>query len=120
MDVLEHIPNWRAAITDLKRFVAPGGYLYIQAPSNYPSPNWPTKAILMNRLKGFLGKNDPANHVRHGLGCKKILDEVGSEFQPLVAAESYVIGGECLCPFKPRTHLLMQKKPVNASDRQAA
>jgi len=108
MDVVEHIPDWKAALRGLFRYVKPGGYLYIQAPSNYPSPNWPFQKLFKNRFLGFLGKHDPAQHVRHGMSCKAILDFCSHEFVPLVAAEDYVVDGKVFCAFKPRTHLLLR------------
>ena len=121
MDVMEHIPNWKQSLAELMDFVSPNGFLYVQAPSNYPSPNWPTKDILVNRLRGVFGKHNPADHVRHGLSCKSILDEVSDHFEPLVASESYVVDGKCHCSFKPRTHLLLQKKSISRnSGRKAA
>jgi len=110
MDVLEHIPDWRTAIEALKNYVADDGLLYIQTPSNYPSPNWPTLSVFINRFKGIFDRHNPASHVRHGLSCKSIVDAVGNDFEPLVASESYVVGGKSHCSFKPRTHLLLRRK----------
>jgi len=109
MDVLEHIPDWRSAVETLKKYVAERGFLYIQTPSSYPSPNWPTRRVYKNWFKGLFGKHNPGGHVRHGLSCKSILDAVGSKFSPIVASESYVVDGKCFCDFKPRTHLLLRK-----------
>jgi 2-polyprenyl-3-methyl-5-hydroxy-6-metoxy-1,4-benzoquinol methylase len=109
MDVVEHIPDWKSVLSGLMRYVKPGGYLYIQAPSNYPSPNWPTFKIYKNRFLGFLGKNNPSKHVRHGMSCKTLLDFCSPWFVPLVAAEGYVAGSKVYCSFKPRTHLLLRK-----------
>ena len=110
MDVLEHIPKWKEALEDLIRYVAPGGYLYIQAPSNYPSPNWPTTKMWLNAIKGLMGRQNPALHVRHGLSCKRIYDACRDQFSPIIAAEDYVLDGRVFCDFKPRTHVLLQKK----------
>jgi len=110
MDVLEHIPDWQAALIALKRHVAPAGYLYIQAPSNYPSPNFPTRQVLKNGLAGLFNRHDPRTHVRHGLSVKRIVDAVSEEFDLLVASESYVVDGKTPCKFKPRTHVLARRR----------
>lgn len=109
MDVLEHVPDWRGALRQLFEYVAEGGYLYIQTPSRYPSPNWSSRGIYLNRFLGFFGRNNPATHVRHGLSCKEILDVCRPTFTPLVASESYCVNGRVPCAFKPRTHLLLVK-----------
>jgi len=109
MDVIEHIPDWKSALRGLFGRVRSGGYLYVQAPSNYPSPNWPTRRILKNKFLGFLGKNDPSQHVRHGMSCKAVLDYCSPTFVPLIAAEDYTVNGKLYCTFKPRTHLLLKK-----------
>ena len=109
MDVLEHIPDWKTALHGLFQYVRPNGYLYIQTPSNYPSPSYPATSVYLNYFKGFFGKNNPANHVRHGLSCKSLLDICSTEFTPIVAAEDYVVNGKVFCSFKPRTHLLLKK-----------
>jgi SAM-dependent methyltransferase len=109
-DVLEHIPNWRAAFRKLATYVQAGGYLYVQVPSNYPSPNWPRAELLRQRLLGTIKRNDPNQHVRHGLSCKAIFDEAQSlGLKPLIAAEDYVVGGRVFCDFKPRCHCLFQR-----------
>ncbi len=109
IDVLEHIPNWKLAIDELTGHVAPGGHLYIQTPSDHPSPNYPRRKVMLNRALGIVGRNQHYMHVRDGLSCKAILDQAGTGFEPLVASESYVLNGEVPCSFKPRTHLLLKK-----------
>lgn len=109
MDVLEHIPDWKSALKALFNHVDAGGYLYIQTPSDYPSPNWPALNIYWNRFLGCFGKNNPAKHLRHGLSCKEILDFCSGEFRPIVAGEDYVVRGRVFCDFKPRTHLLLRR-----------
>jgi SAM-dependent methyltransferase len=118
MDVLEHIPNWRNEVRSLKRWVAADGYLYIQVPSNYPSPNYPFRGVLKNRVAGFFNRNDPATHLRHGLSVKSIADAISDEFDLVVASESYVVDGEVPCKFKPRTHVLGRRKGSNRGARQ--
>lgn len=109
IDVLEHIPDWKSALKQLTSHVAPEAYLYLQTPSAYPSPNWPTATIYWQRILGLFGMSDPSKHVRHGLSCKELLDEVGQAFLPIVASESYIVNGRCHCAFKPRTHLLLKR-----------
>lgn len=110
IDVLEHIPHWRAAFAELVRHVAPGGYLYIQTPSASPSPNWPTWRVRWEWLLGQFGRNDPNQHVRHGLGCKSLFDEAQRHgLETLQAGEDYVVAGRVPCAFKPRTHALFRR-----------
>lgn len=109
-DVFEHIPAWKAAFRDTAEYLGSGGYYYIQTPSNYASPNWPTWNIIMNRMAGCFGRNNPARHVRHELSCKQFADcatEIG--LSPIIAAEDYVINNTVHCSFKPRTHCLFQR-----------
>ena len=109
-DVLEHIPDWETAFRDLCRRVAAGGYLYVQAPSRYPSPTYPTPAVITQRVLGFFGKNNPNLHLRHGLTCKQLFDAATAMgLTALVAAEDYVVDGTVYCDFKPRCHCLFQK-----------
>lgn len=109
-DVLEHIPDWRQAFQDLCGFMDVGGYLYVQVPSNYPSPNYPLTEVLKHRFYGLFGRNDPNQHVRHGLSCKQLFDEgLKAGLKPLVAAEDYVINSVVHCDFKPRCHCLFMK-----------
>jgi trans-aconitate methyltransferase len=110
MDVLEHIPDWCAAMISLKQMVAPKGYLYIQVPSNYPSPNYPLMGVLKNRAAALFNRHNPATHLRHGLSVKAIADAISDEFDLIVASESYVIDRQVPCKFKPRTHVLGQRR----------
>ncbi len=109
IDVLEHVPNLKSAFHQLTSFVKSGGFLYIQTPSAYPSPNWPTRKILRNRILGFLGKNNPAHHVPHVLSGKDIYDFTRARFTPLLLSEDYVVKNEVFCDFKPRVHALLRK-----------
>ena len=109
-DVLEHIPNWTVAFNGLCQHLNPGGYLYVQVPSNYPSPNHPSSSVIKQRLLGVMGKNDPNLHVRHGLSCKQLFDEAKQQgLQAILAAEDYVVDGIVHCDFKPRCHCLFQR-----------
>ncbi len=109
-DVLEHIPDWHRAFQDLCHYVKAGGYLYVQAPSNYPSPSFPTVTVWKQRLLGYMHRNDPNQHVRHGLSCKQLYDEATrAGLQTLVAAEDYVVDATVFCDFKPRCHCLFRK-----------
>ena len=109
-DVLEHIPQWTKSLQELCKYLAVAGYLYIQVPSNYPSPNYPSLRVLKQRMLGFFGKSDPNQHVRHGLSCKQLHDEATKMgLKPLLAAEDYVVDGVVHCEFKPRCHCLFQK-----------
>ena len=109
-DVLEHIPDWKSAFRSLVTYLAPGGYLYVQAPSRYPSPNWPYQGIVVNKLKGYFNLNDPGRHVRHGLSSKDLYDcAVGCDLLALLVSEDYVSHGQVFCDFKPRTHALFMK-----------
>ncbi len=109
-DVLEHIPKWTETLQELCDYLAVGGYLYIQVPSNYPSPNYPILGVLKQRMLGFFRKNNPNQHVRHGLSCKQIYDEATRMgLKPLIAAEDYVVNDIVHCDFKPRCHCLFQK-----------
>lgn len=110
MDVLEHIPNWRASLAELKGRVAMGGWLYVQVPSDYPSPNYKTPGVVINRLAGIFGMNNPALHVRHGLSVKALFDSIGSDYEYLVASEGYVLNGTVPCQFKPRTRVLAKRR----------
>jgi SAM-dependent methyltransferase len=110
-DVLEHIIDWQKAFQNLCSYLAVGGYLYIQVPSNYPSPNYPHLKVFKQRALGFLGQNNPNQHVRHGLSCKQLYDEgIRAGLKPLLAAEDYVVDSISHCDFKPRSHCLFQKQ----------
>jgi 2-polyprenyl-3-methyl-5-hydroxy-6-metoxy-1,4-benzoquinol methylase len=110
-DVLEHIPNWRNAFRNLSKYLCEGGYLYIQTPSNYPSPNYPRFEVAKQQLLGLLGMNNPNQHIRHGLSCKQLFDEAKKiGLTPLRVSEDYVIDFKTYCSFKPRTHCLFMKK----------
>ncbi len=110
-DVLEHIPDWRDAFQNLCRYVHAGGYLYVQAPSNYRSPSFPTARVWKHRLLGYLNRNDPNQHVRHGLSCKQLFDEASKAgLQTLLAAEDYVVDSKVFCDFKPRCHCLFRRQ----------
>ena len=120
-DVLEHIPKWTESLQNLCNYLAVGGYLYIQVPSNYPSPNYPRLKVLKQRLLGFLEKNDPNQHVRHGLSCKRIYDaatKIG--LKPIRASEDYVVSSKVYCDFKPRCHCLFQKQERLGSNKPDA
>jgi len=109
-DVLEHIPDWRKAFKKLCGYLAVNGFLYIQTPSNNPSPSYPQKEVFRQRFLGLLGRSDPNKHVRHGISCKQLYDEaVKMGLKPLLAAEDYVVDSITHCDFKPRTHCLFQK-----------
>lgn len=110
-DVLEHIIDWRKAFSNLCDYLAIGGHLYIQVPSNYPSPNYPRSRLIKQRALGMLGLNDPSTHVRHGISCKQLFDEaIKNGLVPLLAAEDYVVDSRVYCDFKPRCHCLFQKQ----------
>ena len=109
-DVLEHIPRWSEAFRNLAGYLAQGGYLYVQVPSDYSSPNYPSLTVWKQRFLGLLGKNDPNQHVRHGLSCKQLFDTASDlGLKPLVAGEDYVVDSIVHCDFKPRCHCLFQK-----------
>lgn len=113
-DVLEHIPDWRTAFRDLSRYLAPNGYLYIQTPSDYPSPNYPRFDVYKQRALSFIRKNNPNLHVRHGLSCKQLYDEgIRMGLKPLLVAEDYVVDAISHCDFKPRCHCLFQKTEIS-------
>lgn len=118
MDVLEHIVYWKPVVRDLWNQVSPGGYLYIQTPSNYPSQRYPLPLILRTNLKQRLHRFVPnrvgfdgANHVRHGFSVKQLKDYAdGLGGKLILAKEQYIRPpGYPPCRFKPRTSLLIQK-----------
>lgn len=109
IDVLEHIMDFASALSFLIRHVKRAGYLHLQTPSDYPSPNWPSRGVLKNFLLGLVGRNDPLRHVRHGLSCKTLFDLCQGRLEPIIVSEGYVVQGAVYCDFKPRTHALFRK-----------
>lgn len=112
-DVFEHVPNWKSAVRENLKHVSADGVFYVQTPSNYVSPNWPSYKIWINRMLGFVGCHFPSEHVRHGISCKSFVDLTASEgFEPVFAAESYTCNGVMSCSFKPRTHAMFRRATV--------
>lgn len=108
-DVLEHVCDWSGHLKFLVASVKTKGHLYIQVPSNYPSPNYPAFRVLYNRVRCFFGNNDPAYHLRHGISIKDLYDRLSKNFKVLVAEESYITNGVSYCEFKPRVRFLGKK-----------
>ena len=73
--------------------------------------HYPHLKVFKQRALGFLGQNNPNQHVRHGLSCKQLYDEgTRAGLKPLLAAEDYVVDSISHCDFKPRSHCLFQKQ----------
>jgi SAM-dependent methyltransferase len=111
--VLEHVPDDRAAMTELRRVLAPGGLALVLTPYRPGQPTYedPSVASPIERMVAF-GQQD---HVRiYGTDLAERLRAAGFEVSDQTPAELFDEVVVRRCELDPDEHLFLCRAPVPA------